>query len=78
MEELQVRTSETELPSGQVLRVSRVENPRDAGETVVIEKLVGSHAARSLMEPSNGARLVVSANEVPELMELLEELETDE
>lgn len=74
MTELTVHTESTELPSGQVLRVSRVENPRDTGETVVLEKLVGSQAARSLMEPASGARLVLRASELPELVEMLESL----
>lgn len=71
--ELQVTTEQVELDGGRVLRVSRVENLR-GGETVVVEKLVGSYAARSLMEPSNGSRIVVSADDVPELRELLDEV----
>lgn len=71
--ELQVTTEEVELAGGRVLRVSRVENPR-GGETVVVEKLVGAYAARSLMEPSSGSRLAISADDVAELRRLLEEV----
>lgn len=74
MKELAVRMEDVELPGGRVLRVSRVENPRDAGETIVLEKLVGSSAARSLMEPSDDGRLTLSADALPELVELLGEL----
>lgn len=71
--ELQVTTEQIELDGGRVLRVSRVENPR-GGETVVLEKLTGAYAARSLIEPSNGSRLVVSAGDLPELRRLLKEV----
>lgn len=73
--ELTVRTEELELPGGRVLRVSSVENPRGDGRTVVMEKLVGSSAARNLMGPSDGDRLTLAAEVVPELMELLEAVE---
>lgn len=68
------RTEEVEIEGGRVLRVSRVQRPRGDGEAVVVEKLVGSSAARSLMEPSDGDRLTLDAAALPDLMELLEEL----
>lgn len=75
MTELTVRTTETELPGGRVLRVSRVENPGDAGETVVVERLPGSAGARSLMEPADGDRLTLDADALLELLDLLREIE---
>lgn len=74
MPELTVHTEETELPGGRVLRVSRVERPRGSGESIVVERLVDSSAARSLMEPSDGDRLTLDADALSDLMELLEEV----
>lgn len=78
MEDLQIRTSETELPGGRLLRVSSVESPRREGRSVVLERLPGSAGARSIMEPNPGERLVVSADVVGELVELLEEVSDGE
>lgn len=74
MNKLDLRTSEVDLPSGEVLRVSDVERPR-GGRCVVLERMPGSSGARSLLEPGTGERLVVSADVVPKLIELLEEVE---
>lgn len=71
--ELTMRTDEVDLPSGEVLRVSDVERPR-GGRCVVMERMPGSHRARSLLEPGTGERLVVSAAVLPKLIELLEEV----
>lgn len=74
MTELSIHTASTELAGGRVLRVSRVDKPRGDGETVVLEKLTGSYAARSLLEPSNGDRLTLDADELDTLQELLAEV----
>lgn len=72
--ELTVRTEERESPSGELLRVSDVERP-GGGRSVVIERLPGSLGGRSLLEPGTGERLVLGADALPDLMELLEEVE---
>lgn len=74
MPELTVRTEEVELPGGRILRVSSVEDPHTDGRRLVLERLVGSTAARSLVEPADGDRLVITEEAVSDLLRLVEEV----
>lgn len=78
MTELSIRTESTELPGGRLLRVSAVERPKGDGRTIVVERLPGSAGARSLMEPANGDRLTLDADELPMLVEMLEAVEGEQ
>lgn len=78
MTELKIRTESTELAGGRLLRVSAVVGPKGESRTVVVERLPGSAGARSLIEPSTGDRLTLDADELPTLLELLEEVSDGE
>lgn len=67
------RVQETELPSGMVLRVARVERP-DGPDGVVVERGARSEGPMQLLQPAD-ERVTLTADGARKLRTMLEELE---
>lgn len=67
------RVQETELPSGMVLRVARVERT-DGPDGVVVERAARSEGPMQLLQPAD-ERVTLTADGARELRTMLEEME---
>lgn len=71
-----VRSREIEVGHGHHLRVSTVEQPR-GGRVLVLQKLTESDRGVPLLDADQGRRVVVAEEDVPELRQLLEDVEEE-